>query len=172
MRDSVHIRRFVHPESIPSLRFRFRAKKEFGRLGLEMTPSHNLHTTIIHERNFTGSMQDIADTMRQQPGSTDQPIDAHVIGGGAIGRNRITQTSWFALLLDNNDLDRDFERFNRLSDDTHSEIFTPHVTLFKTTNPTSPAESDAIGEWIQDNAPRSIHLKPISASWSVRNEDS
>ena len=64
MRDSVHIRRFVHPESIPSLRFRFRAKKEFGRLGLEMVPNHNLHATVIHERNFAGSMQDIADTMR------------------------------------------------------------------------------------------------------------
>lgn len=172
MRDSIHIRRFVHPESLPSLRFRSRAQKEFGRLGLGVVRDSQLHTTIIQNRDFTGSMQDVADAMRSATEPTDATLDAHVVGSGVVGGTNINQKTWFALLLDDRKLDQNFKQFNHLTEGTYAMTFNPHVSLFSTVKKILPDESKEVSEWIQENAPPIIHLRPISASWSVYDEDS
>ena len=166
MKDSVYMRRFVHPESIRSLRFRHSAAKKFGHLGIKVVADGNLHSTTAHYRDFTPSMQDLALAMRQQPSVSERSTVANVVGADTFGRNRITRTSWFALTLANNELDEEYAHYQHLLGAPSHEAFTPHVTLFKTTRPTPPTAIREINDWVQNQAPSDIVLKPISVVWS------
>lgn len=172
MRTDVHIRRFVHPESVKPLRFRHRVEKKFGQLGIERIVSDNqLHATTVHHRNFQGSMVELARTMQTQPDSSDEALRAETLDAGAFGYQPITRSTWFAIALQNPHLEKERQHYADELALPYQGTFVPHVTLFKA-NTVSPDAIAEVGEWIRENVPEEITLKPIGVAWHVKDEAS
>ena len=96
LHDKLHVRRFVHPKSVETLRFRDRVNIEFGRLGTESTvvvTDDNLHATIAAHRNFPGVPKDVAKTMREHPDSSDTQRRVGVLGAATFGLNPIPRSA-------------------------------------------------------------------------------
>lgn len=173
LRDKLHVRRFVHPESVKPLRFRDRVNRKFGQLGTKSTvivTDDNLHATIAAHRNFPGALEDVAKTMRMHPDSSDTQRRVGVLGADTFGLNHITRSAWFGLALEDGPLRDEYGHYAQGLDAEDPRGFAPHVALFRVEEGVSPELAAEINNWIEQAAPSEVLLKPISVRWSVIDE--
>ena len=170
MRNGIHVRRFVHPESVKPLRFRHRAEKKFAKLSIErVVADHYLHATIVHHKDYPGSMRALAHTMQTQPDTGDSLQHVEALDAGAFGYSPITKSTWFAIALEGAALEGEYNHYGTALGMPQRGDFVPHVTLFKVNDAVLPDTADEVGEWIRENSPEEITLKPISVAWSVKD---
>lgn len=170
MRNSLHIRRLVKPESAPSLGFRENARKRFGALGIRsVVPELNLHATVMHYHHFSRSIEELATAIASQPDTSGESITNRVIEARAFGQNRLAGTAWFGLALDSPELLADYDYYLKQLGEARSGLIQPHVTLFKATNIGSPDNIAEINHWVEQRMPDIVGLKQVSIRWSAES---
>ena len=171
MNHSVHIRRFVRAESIPSLGFRQRAVKRFGALGISAVNDINLHATVAQYHHFTQPMESMAGAIRTQPNTSEQSITNRVTGARAFGQDKLAGTAWFSLMLDSPELTEDYRYYAERFGKPRSGIVQPHVTLLRANTIGSDDDIAEVNDWIRQRMPDTVNLKPVSIAWSMRNDE-